>query len=216
MLAKRYPFALAFMVLFFSTCCLAQKADVAFVAGGSFVSDSKGTFSPLVCPITLPSCPTFLATVQTDHRVFLEGALAVQLFNAKLASLHVEVPVAGIPSQKLTFSTAPSSVLAHLSSTFLTPGLRLKLAPGGPISPFVSLGAGWARYSLGNGATNKGALQFGGGVDFKTGIPHLGLRGEVRDFVTGDPSFAFIGGSSNQSGLHRHNILAGGGVVVRF
>lgn len=223
MLTKRFAFLLSLLVSIFSTGALAQKADVAFVIGASFVSDSTATFA---VPCLLPPCPaspTFISTVQTGHQVFLEGTLGFQLLNAKVASLHLEVPVAGIPSQTLHLSTAPSAVFAHMSSTYVTPGFRLKLLPGAPISPFVSLGGGWARYSLGSGATNKGALAYGGGLDFKTGIPFLGFRGEVRDFVTGDPNFGFANaitggfkGSSNQSGLHRHNILAGGGIVLRF
>jgi hypothetical protein len=220
MQAKHFAVLLAVVVFLLSTAALAQKADVAFVVGGSFVSDSTATFG---IPCLLPPCPvspTFISTVQTDHQVFLEGTLGLQLLNAKVASLHLEVPVAGIPSQSLHLSTAPSAVFAHMSSTYVTPGFRLKLAPGAPISPFVSLGGGWAHYSLGSGATNKGALEYGGGLDFKTGIPFLGVRGEVRDFVTGNPNFGLVSGlftgSSNQSGLHRHNILAGGGVVLRF
>jgi hypothetical protein len=223
MQATRFAVLLAVLILSLFPSALAQKADVAFVVGGSFVSDSTATFG---IPCLLPPCPatpTFISTVQTDHQLFLEGTLGLQLLNAKVASLHLEVPVAGIPSQTLHLSTAPSAVFAHMSSTYVTPGFRLKLLPGAPISPFVSLGGGWAHYSLGSGATNKGALEYGGGLDFKTGIPFLGFRGEVRDFVTGNPNFGLLSpiaggftGGGNQSGLHRHNILAGGGIVLRF
>jgi hypothetical protein len=82
----------------------------------------------------------------------------------------------------------------------------------------VSVGGGWARYSLNTaGLTqNKAALQYGGGLDFKTGLPLLGFRVEVRDFVTGDPDFGSSGIFTPNSGLHHHNILAGGGIVLRF
>jgi hypothetical protein len=224
MLTKRLTFALLFM-LAVSTVALAQKADVAFVVGGSFVSDSNVVFAvPCLVP-PCPATPTFLNNVKTDHHVFLEGALAVQLLNARIASLHVELPVAGIPSQTLRISTAtsPSTFFDHMSTTFVTPGLKLKLLPGSPISPFVMAGGGWAHFSLTHGTTNKGAVQYGGGIDLKTGIPHLGFRGEVRDFVTGDPNFGLatviaggLSGKSIDTGLHRHNILAGGGIVLRF
>jgi hypothetical protein len=222
MLAKRFVVVVCFLVSTFSAAAWAQKADAAFVVGASFVSDSKATFA---VPCLVPPCPvspTFISTVQTKHQVFLEGTLGLQLLNAKVAALYVEVPVAGIPSQTVHFSTAPATVVANMSSVYVTPGFRLKVLPGAPISPFVALGGGWAHYSLGGGGTNKGALEYGGGLDFKTGIPFLGVRGEVRDFVTGDPNFGLLGpiagftGSSNQSGLHRHNILAGGGIVLRF
>jgi hypothetical protein len=46
-----------------STFAAAQKADAAFVVGGSFVSDTNGTV------LTVPT------TIHTDHHIFLEGAL---------------------------------------------------------------------------------------------------------------------------------------------
>jgi len=223
MLAKHLAF-LVFFLLAVSTAALAQKADVAFVVGGSFVSDSKVVFAvPCLVP-PCPATPTFLNNVKTDHHVFLEGTLGFQLLNAKVASLHLEVPIAGIPSQtvRVITSTPVSAVLDHIDTTFVTPSLRLKLLPGAGISPFVSVGGGWAHYSLAHGSNSKGAVQYGGGIDFKV-FPHLGLRGEVRDFVTGDPNFSLAGviapgltGSGSESGLHRHNILAGGGVVFAF
>jgi hypothetical protein len=224
MLAKRFAFLMLFVISSFpATSAFAQAADAAFVAGGSFVSDSSATFG---IPCLLPPCPvgpTFISTVQTDHQVFLEGAVALRLLSVKVVSLHLEVPFAGIPSQTLHLTTTPSSILANMSSTYVTPGFRLKLAPGAPISPYVSLGGGWAHYSLAKGATNKGAIDYAGGIDFKTGLPFLGFRGEVRDFVSGDPNFSLANplaggfkGTSTQSGLHRHNILAGGGIVLRF
>lgn len=205
---KRY--SILFVILCASTFAMAQKADAAFVVGGSFVSDTNGTF-------VVPDIVFGSATIKTDHHIFLEGALGVRLLNAHLVSLNAELPVAGIPSQPLTVAGVPT-VLDHLGTLFITPGLRLKFAPIAPISPWVSIGGGWAHYSLDTaGLTqNKGAVQYGGGLDFKTGLPLLGFRAEVRDFVTGDPDFGFGSIFTTSSGLHHHNILAGGGIVLRF
>lgn len=200
--------SILFVLLCASTFALAQKADVAFVVGGSFVSDTKTTF--LVPSTTLTS------TIKTDHHLFYEGTLGIRLLDAKAASLHVELPVAGIPSQTLKFSNVSTVGLNDFSTLFITPGLRLKLLPVAPISPWVSFGGGWARYSLSGTSNSKGAIQYGGGLDFKL-APVLGLRAEVRDFVTGDPNFGLVSVlSGNDSGLHHHNILAGGGIVLRF
>jgi len=193
-----------------STFAAAQKADAAFVVGGSFVSDSKQTF--------LTPSTTLFDTVKTDNHLFLEGELGVRLLNAHAASLSLELPIAGMTSQKLTLASTPGTVVDHLSTLFITPGVRLKLLPISPISPWLSVGGGWARYSLDSGTkTNKGAIQYGGGLDFKTGLPLLGFRAEVRDFVTGDPNFG-VGSviAGNDNGLHHHNILVGGGIVLRF
>ena len=204
---------LPFVLLTFSTMGLAQKADVSFVAGGAFVSEDHvppGVTCTIPCPLAF--------NFRTDTHVFYAGTGAVRLANFKLASLHLEVPVAGVPSAHVVFSGSPTLNSLRLSSLFVTPSLRLKFAPGTPISPFVSIGGGWARYSFAGPATNKGALQYGGGVDINTGIPLLGFRAEVRDFVSGQPEFANIstqtlGSSSNG---WRHNVLAGGGIVLRF
>jgi len=196
-------------ILCASTMAAAQKADVAFVVGGSFVSDTNATL--------LPPFPTAAATIKTDHHLFLKGALGVRLLNAHLVSLHAELPVAGIPSTKLS-ETITATTLDHISTVFITPGLRIKILPGAPISPWASIGGGWARYRLNDASLtqNKAAIQFGGGLDFKTGLPLLGFRAEVRDFVTGNPDFGLGSLFNTGSGLHHHNILAGGGIVLRF
>jgi len=198
-----------------STFAAAQKADASFVAGGSFVSDTNGRF-------VVPAFPFFDATFKTDHHVFLEGNLGVRLVNAKVAALYVELPVAGIPSQQVSVSATGLSGtpidVDHLATVFITPGIRVKIAPSAPISPWASVGGGWAHYTLKDASVsdNKGALQFGGGLDFKTGLPLLGFRAEARDFLTGDPDFGFSGLFNVNSGFHHHNLLVGGGVVLRF
>ena len=103
-------------ILCVSTFAAAQKVDAAFVVGGSFVSDTSET-------ILVPSFPAITTTIKTDHHIFLEGALGVRLLNAHLVSLHAELPVAGIPSARLT-EISSATALDHLSTIFVTPGLR--------------------------------------------------------------------------------------------
>jgi hypothetical protein len=196
---------------------LAQKADLAFTAGGSIVSDSNENFL----------CIAELTCVQqqfkTGHQFAFQAAAAYRFADAGPASFYLELPVAVIPSQRVTL-TGFSGTLAHINSAFVTPSLRVKLLPRAPISPFVSFGAGWARYSLTQNVVNKGALQYGGGLDVKTLFPHLDLRFEVRDFVTGNPGFLpsrivvgnqlFTG--TLEGGLHHHNVLPSAGIVFRF
>jgi hypothetical protein len=81
------------------------------------------------------------------------------------------------------------------------------------------VGGGFAHYHVTDETSERGALQFGGGFDFKTGIPLLGFRIEARDFVTGQPNFGIIESTFQQSQKdsgHRHNVFAGGGVVLHF
>jgi hypothetical protein len=206
-------FFIVFAVLFLSTPALAQMADASFTIAGSFVSDLKQS--------TPPVNTSLVNTVKFDHHLMLEGAVSFRMLNAHVASLYLEVPAAGITSQTLTGAPQISNLsgfVARISSVFVTPGFKLKVLPTGPISPWGSVGAGWARYSLVDfpGTVNKGALQYGGGLDFKTGLPLLGFRAEVRDFVTADPSSLLGPDFTSQSGLHHHNVLVGGGVVLRF
>jgi len=209
---------LVVLLCFMSLSALAQKADVAFVAGASFTSD---TSLKQVC--TTPPCLLLVdgpGSIHPDHHIFLQGTLGIRLFDAKLASLHLELPVVGIPSQPLhfTFVGISSPAFDHLSSVYVTPALKIKLLPAATFSPWGSIGGGVAHFSSDAGSTNKGALQFGGGVDIKSSIPLLGFRAEVRDFVTGDPNFGIVSivPLTTEGGLHRHNVLVGGGVVLRF
>ena len=202
-------------VLLAASGALAQRADVAFVAGGAFASDAK-VFNGIVC-ITAP-CPNTV-TVQTADHGFFAGAVAYRLANFKLASLHVEVPLAGVPSSSVTF--APSTnVIEKFSSVFITPSLRVKLVPSAAISPFASVGGGWARYNSGANPHTKPALQVGGGLDIKTPLHYLGFRAEARDFITGQPDFGLVFATTTGAGRsvqeRRHNLLAGGGVVLKF
>jgi len=208
---KRFYVLIA--VLCLACSAIAQKADAAFVIGGSFVSDTKGSiFGPAFAENV---------SIKTDHHIFLEGALGLRVLNARLVSLHLDVPVAGVTSQSLSLSSstvAPGTVVDHLSTVFVTPGVKVKILPGAPISPWGSIGGGWAHYNLkdAGASQSKGALQFGGGLDFKTGLPLLGFRAEVRDFVTSVPDFGLSNIFTSSTGFHHHNILVGGGIVLRF
>lgn len=204
-------------VLFFLVLALsyarAQKGEIGFVAGASIVSDAKANF---LCVPSLVCQQPVTEKFRTGHQFSFQGVGAYRLTDLKAASLYLELPVVGIPSQRVTLSGFCCTI-GHLTTTFVTPSFRAKLLPKAPISPFVSIGAGWGRYSFSQNVTNKGALQYGGGLDVNTRFSHLALRFEVRDFVTGDPTFirtnSFLGG---QGGLHHHNVLPGGGIVFNF
>ena len=87
------------------------------------------------------------------------------------------MPFVALPSQDVQ-SPSPNSP-RNYASIFIPPGIRVTFVPTSAISPWASVGGGYARFAesttLVTGApntfktgTNKGALQFGGGVDFKT------------------------------------------------
>ncbi len=108
-----------------------------------------------------------------------------------------------------------------VATLFVTPGLRIKFFPGKAISPFAAAGGGYALYEQSTATidgrpnpasrfTHRGAFDFGGGIDAPL-WRFVGLRAEVRDFYTGNPSFNQI-----VSGNGQHNVVAGGGLVLRF
>jgi hypothetical protein len=143
---------------------------------------------------------------------------ATRIADFKLASVHLEFPLAGTPSTDL--SSANPLLPRNYASLFFTPGIKVKLLPGGSVSPYAVIGGGLGRFSEsdsllngqpngGNKGTNRGVLDYGGGVDLRV-LPFLSLRGEVRDFVSGNPQFNFpVSG-------RQHNVLTSGGVVLRF
>ena len=164
---------------------------------------------------TLPAT----GSIKADTGFAYEVNFAARVYNVHLAALYVEVPFAGTPSTGLTSSNPFSP--SDYSSFFLTPGLKLKLLPVAPISPYGFVGAGFARFhpssSLINGQSNtgdqsatRGAVDFGAGVDWKV-MPFFSVRGEVRDFYSGTPRF-----NINVIGDKQHNVLVSGGVVFRF
>jgi hypothetical protein len=135
-----------------------------------------------------------------------------------LPRFYGELEFVTLPNRSLT--TATAIVPKNYASLFVAPGLRLKFAPAGQISPWVAIGAGYALYqqsaqlSNGQNTTNKclnrGVFDFGSGADY-TLFRFLGLWAEVRDLVSGNPNLNVALASSTQ-----HNVISSGGIIVRF
>lgn len=181
---------LVLLLLLFCGAAFAQKNELAVAAGGYFPVGIDGVGSGGA----------------------IEGNFAHRIFNAEVAAVYAEVPVV------VGFHVSQVSALGqgNYSSFFLTPALKLKIAPGFLASPWLSLGAGLARYNATQFTTgtqsvsNHAVVQIGGGLDVPI-FPHLSLRGEVRDFYSGLPTFVFSPGTARQ-----HNILAAAGIVLRL
>jgi hypothetical protein len=153
-------------------------------------------------------------SVQTDVHAaaIVEGSFAHRIFHAPLAGVYIEVPVAR------SFDVGLSALEGNYTATFVTPGLKLKLAPEFPVSPFFVAGIGVAHFSAKGTLTGSSvdrsdtsaAVDFGGGLDAKV-FPFVSLRGEVRYFNTGGLGFAVPFISGRQS-----NIMGTAGIVIRF
>ncbi len=149
-------------------------------------------------------------------------ATYAHLWSAHAIEAGFEMPFAAIPSQDVR-STLPN-VPRNFASIFITPGVRAKFLPKSSVSPWGAVGAGYARFAesttlvtgvhnTSRTGTNKGAVQFGGGVDVRTPLRVLlpiTLRGEVRDFYSGQPRLNAVRGTG------QHTVVFGGGLVLEF
>lgn len=174
---------------------LAQKTELAIGAGGYF-------------PINLTG---------VGNAVAIEGTLSHRIAEVPLAALYLDVPVVG--SLKSTVRSFGLTSSASYSALFVAPGLKLKLAPGFFVSPWLAAGGGLAHFGASSGlaaaggssgSTNTGVFDVGGGLDAKV-APYVSLRGEVRDFYSGG-----LGLSLATFNQRQHNIVTTAGVVLRF
>ena len=165
-----------------------------------------------------------ISGVQTIKAAF-DGAVSYEItygrrfVDGKVAALYGELLIAGAPSTKIKVTNVvlPNSY----SSLFFTPGLKVKLFPGGGISPYVAAGLGMGRYSgdaqtstgqqvQGDTANTTWAFNYGGGVDLNLASV-FAIRGEVRDFITGKPKFTAPFFDKSQ-----HNVNVAVGIVFKF
>jgi opacity protein-like surface antigen len=194
------------ILLFCTSNTMAQRHELGLLLGGMKASDKE--ISP---PQSGSISTSFALTYQFNY--------ARRLANAHLASLHLEFPFVGAPSRDITTSNVlvPNSY----SSLFITPGIKLKLLPVAPLSPYGAFGVGIAHFSssstrvdgqpnTGSRGRTRAVYDFGAGVDMKF-LPFISLRGELRDFISGLPNF-----NLPVSGNRQHNLLVSAGVVLRF
>jgi hypothetical protein len=188
-----------------------EKNEIGGMIGRTFISDQG---------ITGASYPD--PTIHFGKSLSYEGEYARRVFVTPLYSLSGEVVFMDAHEIKLNggaygFAVVPQTLKAY----FLTPAVRANLFPTNAVSPWISLGGGVGHFSqstmLDYGSTNPGkpttgfALQGGLGLDVKVWTK-LFIRGEVRDFWSGEPDFPLAPtGKSRQ-----HNYFVGGGAFWRF
>lgn len=183
---------LPFLVCMLVSCAVfAQKNELAVTAGGYFP-----------------------AGVQTDLSIggAVEGSVAHRIFSVPLVGIYAELPVAH------TFNTGIRAISGNYNATFVTPSVKLKLAPGFIASPYFLAGIGVAHFSASGGTLGPSATfgntsfayDVGGGLDVKI-FPFVSLRGEVRNFNSGGLGFVLPSVSGRQN-----NVLVTGGIVLRF
>jgi hypothetical protein len=142
-----------------------------------------------------------------------------RLWSGDKAALYGEVHLLANPLRDVR--SVDPALTRNVATLFVTPGIRLKFRPAGSIAPYLAVGGGWADYEqstttiagVPNTAprtVNHGALDYGGGVDFKF-WRFIGVRAELRDFYAGGPAYNT---SSVRGG--QHNVVVGGGLVLKI
>ena len=202
---------------------LAQNNEVSFSIGPTFTTDQK-----LQVNTALPGCQvlgcTALSTFSGSTSVAFALGYARRITSIGPVALYVEFPVLRQPNHDLNVTTNNRSIgisgTGRTAAFFFTPSARIQFLPKGRISPWITAGYGFAHLSqdFSSSKHTKGAAQFGGGIDVRT-LPHLAVRGELRDFWTGGmlqsgPVATLTGSTALTS--HIQHMYAGGGVVLKF
>jgi len=186
------------------------KNEVGGMIGRIFISD-QGIKSAIPDPI-----------IHSGKGLSFEGEYARRFLITPIFSVSGEVPVLYNYDEKLNggaygFAVVPSKYKAF----FVTPAAKLNLFPTTAVSPWVSLGVGFGHFSESNtlvyGGTNPGKSTTGAVIEGGLGLDvavwkKLSIRGEVRDFWSGEPDFPLAPtGKSRQ-----HNYFVSGGAFWRF
>lgn len=174
----------------------AQKNDIALTGGG---------YAEVTDPLNLGAAWA------------LEGSYARRLVGVPMLALSAELPVAVSFSSSIP-TLSGLNIATSYDSLFITPGLRLRLAPSFFLSPYLAAGIGYGRFNktLLDGSTRvDGNLAFdiGGGLDMKI-LPHISLRGEIRDFNSGGLDLPSV--LSTLATGRQNNLFVTAGVAVRF
>jgi opacity protein-like surface antigen len=213
MFGKRFWIAALSIATILAASAAAQdeKNEIGGIIGRTFVSDQGINGASYFDPI-----------IHFGKGLSFEGEYARRFLVTPIYALSAEVPFMYNHDMKLNageygFAVVPTSLKAF----FVTPAARVNFFPTTAVSPWVSLGAGIGHFSQSStlvyGGPNPGksttgfTMEGGVGLDVKV-WRKLSIRGEVRDFWSGEPDFPLAPtGKSRQ-----HNYLVGGGAFWRF
>ena len=202
------------LIAFLAVCttapmATAQKNELSGLIGKTFISN-QGIQGSTVSDSLL----------RFGNGLSVEANYARRVMGTELLSLALEVPFVLNPDEDL-HAAVPNRVPENYKSFIVTPAARVNFFPEQGVSPWLSLGGGFAHYTPdstllfggpnpGKGGSTTGVLQAGFGLDVKL-VKSFSLRGEVRDFWSGVPPVNVNTGKSRQ-----HNFWVGGGILWRF
>ena len=159
------------------------------------------------------------SVLQFNFGTTYEVSFARRVWSNDQIDVAIEIPF--LATNSLSIKTPGASLPREYAGLSLTPGIRVMFAPRRMASVFVAVGGGFAAYeesrlradgnpNVDSQSNRTGAVSFGGGVDVRSGS-WLGLRGEIRDVMTGARRF-----SIPTPGERVHNLVTTLGLVFRF
>jgi len=213
MSGTRTLIAVLAVAIFLAASAVAQdeKNEIGGMIGRTFISDQG-----------IQNATYFDPTIHFGKGLSFEAEYAHKFIVMPIYSISAELPFMYNHDIDLNAGEYGHAVVpADMKSYFLTPAARVNLFPTTAVSPWISVGAGFGHFSQGSvldyGGTNPGksttsfTLEGGLGLDVKV-WKKLSMRGEVRDFWSGEPDFPLAPtGKSRQ-----HNYFVGGGAFWRF
>ena len=213
MLGKRLGIAVLTVVTMLAASAFAQdeKNEIGGILGRTFISN-QGIKSGL-------ASNTIIAF---GNGLSVEGEYARRFLVTPVYAISAEAIVMYNRDEDINGGAYLAAVVPnHLSELFVTPAARVNLFPTTAVSPWVSLGAGFGHISESShliyGGTSPGkgttsvAIQGGIGLDVKV-WKRLSIRGEVRDFWSGEPDFPLAPTGKTR----QHNYFVGAGAFWRF
>ncbi len=157
--------------------------------------------------------------VRSGKGLSFEVNYARKFIATQIFSLAGEVPVVFNPDEDL--NAGSDIVPIDYSAFFITPSARLNLFPTTAFSPWISFGGGFGHFgenkTLIYGGANPGkskttaVIQGGIGLDVKV-WHRFSIRGEARDFWSGEPDFPLAATGKTR----QHNYFVAAGIVWRF
>ncbi len=187
-----------------------EKNEVTGMIGRMFISDQgiHGSNAPTINPF-----------IRSGHGLTFEVNYARRFLTTPIYAISGEVPAAFNLDEKL--NSGGPDVPTKYSQIFVTPAVRVNLFPETAVTPWVSLGGGFGHFSEGKNliyygtnpgtSSTTGVLEGGLGLDVKV-WRRFSIRGQVRDFWSGEPNFPL----ANTGKSRQHNFFVGGGVVWHF
>ncbi len=208
-------FCVAFLSVLIVLCASAgaqdEKNEIGGIVGRTFISDQG-----------IKNATYFDPIIHSGKGLTFQGEYARRLIVTPIWAVSAEALVVYNPDEDLNAGEYGHAVVpGDYKQLFITPAARLNLFPTTAVSPWVSFGAGFGHFSQGKtlvyGGTNPGksttsaVIEAGAGLDVKA-WKRLSVRGEVRDFYSGEPDFPLAPTGKTR----QHNFFVGGGVFWRF